>query len=126
MAVLSDVNREVAIVYRGYKGVAIDGAKIYHPGLKRGITHGCAKPPSRYGLIGTLAAGHAAEVRAVHRLPRSRQGGTAQHPVRVDATEHHNMPLFHLVSSDTVAIHERRGSHDCRQRRQASALPSSA
>jgi C4-dicarboxylate-specific signal transduction histidine kinase len=30
---------EVVIVDRGgYKGVAIDGVKIYHPGLRRGIT----------------------------------------------------------------------------------------
>lgn len=29
-----------AIVDRGYKGVAIDGVKIYHPGLRRGITRG--------------------------------------------------------------------------------------
>jgi IS5 family transposase len=27
-------------VDRGYKGVAIDGVKIYHPGLRRGITRG--------------------------------------------------------------------------------------
>jgi IS5 family transposase len=39
-AILSDVNPEVEIVDRGYKGVALDGVKIYHPGLKRGITRG--------------------------------------------------------------------------------------
>ena len=39
-AILSDVSPEVAIVDRGYKGVAIDGVKIYHPGLRRGITRG--------------------------------------------------------------------------------------
>jgi IS5 family transposase len=37
-AILADVTPEVAIVDRGYKGVAIDGVKIYHPGLRRGIT----------------------------------------------------------------------------------------
>jgi transposase, IS5 family len=37
-AILSDVTPEVAVVDRGYKGVAIDGVKIYHPGLRRGIT----------------------------------------------------------------------------------------
>jgi IS5 family transposase len=37
-AILSDVEPEVAVVDRGYKGVAIDGVKIYHPGLRRGIT----------------------------------------------------------------------------------------
>jgi IS5 family transposase len=31
---------EVAIVDRGYKGVAVDGVKIYHPGLRRHITRG--------------------------------------------------------------------------------------
>jgi IS5 family transposase len=39
-AILSDVKPEVAIVDRGYKGVAVDGVKIYHPGLRRGITRG--------------------------------------------------------------------------------------
>ncbi|KVN07129.1 MULTISPECIES: IS5 family transposase [unclassified Burkholderia] len=37
-AILSDVTPEVAIVDRGYKGAATDGVKIYHPGLRRGIT----------------------------------------------------------------------------------------
>ncbi|TCK96525.1 IS5 family transposase [Paraburkholderia sp. BL9I2N2] len=36
--ILSDTKPEVVIVDRGYKGVAIDGVKIYHPGLRRGIT----------------------------------------------------------------------------------------
>jgi IS5 family transposase len=40
VAILSDVSPEVAIVDRGYKGVAIAGVKIYHPGLRRGITRG--------------------------------------------------------------------------------------
>jgi IS5 family transposase len=39
-AILSDVSPEVAIVDRGYKGVAIDGVRIYHPCLRRGITRG--------------------------------------------------------------------------------------
>lgn len=39
-AILSDVTPEVAVVDRGYKGVAIDGVKVYHPGLRRGITRG--------------------------------------------------------------------------------------
>lgn len=37
-AILSDAKPEVAIVDRGYKGVAVDGVTIYHPGLRRGIT----------------------------------------------------------------------------------------
>ncbi|KWI34191.1 transposase [Burkholderia ubonensis] len=28
----------MAVVDRGYKGVAIEGVKVYHPGLRRGIT----------------------------------------------------------------------------------------
>jgi IS5 family transposase len=39
-AILSDASPEVAIVDRGYKGVTLDGVKIYHPGLRRGITRG--------------------------------------------------------------------------------------
>ena len=39
-AILSDVTPEIAVVDRGYKGVDIEGVKIYHPGLKRGITRG--------------------------------------------------------------------------------------
>ncbi|ADG20769.1 IS5 family transposase [Paraburkholderia atlantica] len=39
-AILSDVKPDVAIVDRGYKGVAVEGVKIYHPGLRRGITRG--------------------------------------------------------------------------------------
>jgi len=35
-AILSDVQPEIAVVDRGYRGVAIDGVKIYHPGLRRG------------------------------------------------------------------------------------------
>jgi transposase, IS5 family len=34
-AILCDVTPEVAIVDRGYKGVAVDGVKVYHPGLQR-------------------------------------------------------------------------------------------
>lgn len=39
-AILCDAAPEVAIVDRGYKGVAVDGVKIYHPGLRRSITRG--------------------------------------------------------------------------------------
>ena len=39
-AILSDTTPAVTIVDRGYKGVAIDRVKIYHPGLRRGITRG--------------------------------------------------------------------------------------
>ncbi|WP_232464324.1 transposase, partial [Burkholderia ubonensis] len=36
--ILGDVQPETAVVDRGYKGVAIDGVKVCHPGLRRGIT----------------------------------------------------------------------------------------
>ncbi len=39
-AILSDVQPEIAVVDRGYKGVAVDGVKVYHPGLRGGITCG--------------------------------------------------------------------------------------
>lgn len=39
-AILCDATPEVAIVDLGYKGVAVDGVKIYHPGLRRSITRG--------------------------------------------------------------------------------------
>ncbi|SIT64984.1 MULTISPECIES: IS5 family transposase [Burkholderiaceae] len=39
-AILSDVQPQMAVVDRGYKGVAVDGVKLYHPGLRRGITRG--------------------------------------------------------------------------------------
>ncbi|OXC73462.1 Transposase [Caballeronia sordidicola] len=39
-AILSGVSPEMAIVDRGYKGVAMEGAKIYHPGLRRRISRG--------------------------------------------------------------------------------------
>ncbi|MGF6293229.1 IS5 family transposase [Paraburkholderia youngii] len=38
-AILSDVTPET-VVDRGYKGVDIEGFKIYHPGMRRGITRG--------------------------------------------------------------------------------------
>ena len=56
-AILSDVRPEVAIVDRGYKGVAIDGVKIYHPGLRRGITRGLRAMIRRRSAIGP-AIGH--------------------------------------------------------------------
>ncbi|MGF6995067.1 IS5 family transposase [Paraburkholderia sp. GAS32] len=39
-AILCDATPEVAIVDRGYMGVALDGVKIYHPDLRRRITRG--------------------------------------------------------------------------------------
>jgi IS5 family transposase len=39
-AILCDATPEVAIVDRGYKGVAVDRVKTYRPDLRRGITRG--------------------------------------------------------------------------------------
>jgi IS5 family transposase len=39
-AILCDAPLVIPIVDRDYKGVAVDGEKIYHPGWKRGITRG--------------------------------------------------------------------------------------
>ncbi|CAJ0780447.1 hypothetical protein R8510_04745 [Ralstonia chuxiongensis] len=38
--ILSGVRPQIAVVDRGYRGVAVEGVKIYHPGLRRGITRG--------------------------------------------------------------------------------------
>jgi IS5 family transposase len=56
-AILSDVTPEVAIVDRGYKGVALDGVKVYHPGLRRGITRGLRAMIKRRSAI-EPAIGH--------------------------------------------------------------------
>ncbi|WOD16767.1 IS5 family transposase [Paraburkholderia kirstenboschensis] len=53
----TDVTPEVAIVDRGYKGVALDGVKIYHPGLRRGITCGLRAMIKRRSAI-EPAIGH--------------------------------------------------------------------
>ncbi|MGF6960613.1 IS5 family transposase [Paraburkholderia youngii] len=56
-AILSDVKPDVAIVDRGYKGVAVEGVKIYHPGLRRGITRGLRAMIQRRSAI-EPAIGH--------------------------------------------------------------------
>jgi hypothetical protein len=38
VAILSDVKPEIANVDRGCRGVELDGVKVYHPGLRGGIT----------------------------------------------------------------------------------------
>lgn len=38
--ILSGVRPQIAVVNRGYRGVEVEGVKIYHPGLRRGITRG--------------------------------------------------------------------------------------
>jgi len=56
-AILTDVKPEVAVVDRGYKGVIVDGVKIYHPGLRRGITRGLREMIRRRSAI-EPAIGH--------------------------------------------------------------------
>jgi IS5 family transposase len=50
-AILSDVTPEMAIVDRGYRGVKIEGVKIYHAGLRRGITRTLRKIIKRRSAI---------------------------------------------------------------------------
>ncbi len=38
--ILSGAKPQIAVVDRGYRGVEVKGVKIYHPGLRRGITRG--------------------------------------------------------------------------------------
>lgn len=70
--ILSDVKPEVAIVDRGYKGVAVDGVKIYHPGLRRGITRGM-RAMIRRGSAIEPAIGH---MKAEGKLDRNWLKGT--------------------------------------------------
>jgi IS5 family transposase len=55
--ILSEIMPEIAVVDRGYRGVAIDGVKIYHPELRRGITRGLRKMFRRRSAI-EPAIGH--------------------------------------------------------------------
>ncbi|CAE6923632.1 IS5 family transposase ISButh4 [Paraburkholderia domus] len=56
-AIPCDATLEVAIVDRGHKGVAVDGVKIFHPGLRRGITRGLRAMIRRPSAIES-AVGH--------------------------------------------------------------------
>jgi len=56
-AILSDVKAHIAVVDRGYRGVAISGVKIYHAGLRRGITRGLRAMINRRSAI-EAAIGH--------------------------------------------------------------------
>ncbi|BCL95177.1 hypothetical protein MAFF211479_48790 (plasmid) [Ralstonia solanacearum] len=38
--ILSGERPQITVVDRGYRGVEVEGVKIYHPGLRRGITRG--------------------------------------------------------------------------------------
>jgi IS5 family transposase len=56
-AILSDVQPEIAVVDRGYKGVTVDVVKVYHSGLRRGIARGLRAMIRRRSAIGP-AIGH--------------------------------------------------------------------
>ncbi len=76
---MSDVQPEIAVVDRGYKGVAIDGAKVYHPGLRRGITRGLRAMIRRRSAI-EPAIGH---MKADGKLGRNWLKGTLGDAIHV-------------------------------------------
>src|SRR6202000_336157 len=71
-AILSEVTPEVAVVDRGYKDVAIDGVKVYHPGVRRGITRALRAMIRRRSAI-EPAIGH---MKADGKLDRNWLKGT--------------------------------------------------
>jgi IS5 family transposase len=90
-AILSDVAPEIAVVDRGYKGVDIEGVKIYHPGLRRGITRGLRAMIRRRSAI-EPAIGH---MKADGKLDRNWLKGTlgdAMHAVLCGAG--HNLRMI--------------------------------
>lgn len=88
-AILSDTTPEVGIVDRGYKGVAIDGVKIYHPGLRRGITRGLRAMIRRRSAI-EPAIGHMKTDGKLDRIWLKGALGDAMHAVLCGAG--HNQP----------------------------------
>ena len=70
-AILSDVKPEIAIVDRGYRGAEPDGVKVYHPGLRRGITRTLRAMIRRRSAI-EPAIGH---MKADGKLDRNRLKG---------------------------------------------------
>jgi IS5 family transposase len=90
-AILSDVSPEVAIVDRGYKGVAINGVKIYHPGLRCGITRGLRAMIRRRSAI-ELAIGHMKTDGKLDRNWLKGALGDAMHAVLCGAS--HNLRMI--------------------------------
>ncbi|WP_175233554.1 IS5 family transposase, partial [Paraburkholderia humisilvae] len=90
-AILSDITPEIAVVDRGYRGVDIEGVKIYHPGLRRGITRGLRAMIRRRSAI-EPAIGH---MKTDGRLDRNWLKGTlgdAMHAVLCGAG--HNLRMI--------------------------------
>ena len=93
-AILSDVKPEVAIVDRGYKGVAVVGVKIYHPGLRRGITRGLRAMIQRRSAIES-AMGHMKAGGKLDRNGLKSALGDANHAVLCSAG--HNLKMRYPI-----------------------------
>ncbi|XHO06959.1 hypothetical protein ACEQUB_p00205 (plasmid) [Ralstonia syzygii] len=70
--ILSEVRLQIAIVDRGNRGVEVQGVKIYHPRLRRGITRGLRAMIRRRSVI-EPAIGH---MKADGKLDRNWLKGT--------------------------------------------------
>lgn len=102
-AILSDVTPEVAIVDRGYKGVAVEGVKIYHPGLRRGIARRLRAMIRRRSAI-EPAIDH---MKACGKLDRNWLKGAlgdAIHPVMCGAGRNPRMTLRKLRLFCTLVL----------------------
>lgn len=89
--ILSEVRPQIAIVDRGYRGVAVQGVQIYHPGLRRGITRGLRAMIRRRSAI-EPAIGH---MKADGKLDRNwlkGASGDAMHAVLCGAG--HNLRMI--------------------------------
>ena len=69
--ILSGVRPQIAVVDRGYRGVAVEGVKVYHPGLRKGITRGLRAMIRRRSAI-EPAIGH---MKSDGKLDRNRLKG---------------------------------------------------
>jgi transposase, IS5 family len=86
---------EVAIVDLGYKGVAVDEVKIYHPGLRRGITRGLRAMIRRRSTI-EPAIGHIKTDGKFDRNWRKSALGDAMHAMLCGAGHNIRMILRKL------------------------------
>jgi IS5 family transposase len=80
-----------AVDKEGYKGVALDGVKVYHPGLRRGITRGLRAMIRRRSAI-EPAIGHMKADGKLHRNWLKGALGDAMHAVLCGAG--HNMRMI--------------------------------
>ncbi|AQW31653.1 IS5 family transposase (plasmid) [Ralstonia syzygii subsp. celebesensis] len=93
--ILSETKPQIAIVDRGYRGVEVEGVKVYHPGLRRGITRGLRAMIRRRSAI-EPAIGH---MKADGKLDRNWLKGTlgdAMHAVLCGAGHNLRMILHKL------------------------------